>query len=189
MSESQGRGLFQASFIYTEEVLRDFEAMYLQKKEMSPAMRIFLGVLGAAGAIYFGYMTYREGAQIARIGYLLICSVMLVLAFSTGQKRPDDSVAKYRKYYLNRRVSFTIGEDGVEMRLEGQKNYARSKFKEIYGLYDTDRCFYFVIKGKAYYILSKADISGGTAEELQKYMQKKRGKKFLHYDVSEKAGA
>ena len=181
MSEKQNGALFNAAFTYTDAVLSDFEAVYRQKKEVSPAMRIVLGVLGAVGVIYFGYMLYREGLQLARVGYALICSVLLVVALSGGGKRPDESTAKYRKYYQDKQATFKIDENGVEMHLEGQKNYARSKFKEIYGLYDTDTCFYFVIKGKAYYILPKDSV--GNADELKKYMEKKCGKRFLHYDT------
>ena len=184
MSEQQGNGLFRAEFLFNEAILGDFEALYLQKKEISPSTRIVLGVLGAAGALYFGYMTYREGAQITRIGYLLICSVLLVLAFSRSGKHPDDTVAKYRKYYLNRHAAIHVGEEGVSLKLEGQKNYARSKFKEIYGLFDTDMCFYFVIKGKAYYILPRDSVEGGSADDLRKYMEKKCGKRFVHYDTN-----
>ena len=181
MSERQAGGLFHAAFTYTDAVLSDFEALYRQKKEISPAMRIVLGVLGAAGAIYFGSMLYRDGISFAGVGYVLICSVLLVLALSRGGKRPDDSTAKYRKYYQGKQATFNIDENGVEMHLEGQKNYARSKFKEIYGLSDTDMCFYFVIKGKAYYILPRDSV--GDAEALKKYMEKKCGKKFVHYDT------
>ena len=183
MSEQQDKGLFRAGFLFNEAILGDFESLYLQKKEMSPSTRIVLGVLGAAGALYFGYMTYREGAQITRIGYLLICSVLLVLAFSRSGKRPDDTVAKYRKYYLNRHATIRVDEEGVTLKLEGQKNYARSKFREIYGLFETDMCLYCVIKGKAYYILPKESIEDGAAEELKKYLEKKCGKRFQHYDV------
>ena len=181
MSERQAGGLFHAAFTYTDAVLSDFEALYRQKKEISPAMRIALGVLGAAGAGYFGYMLYRDGISFAGVGYVLICSVLLVLALSSGGKRPDDSTAKYRKYYQDKQATFDIDESGVEMHLEGQKNHARSKFREIYGLFDTDMCFYFVIKGRAYYILPKASVA--DAEALKKYMEKKCGKKFLHYDT------
>jgi len=183
MSEKQTGGLFHAAFTYTDAVLSDFEALYHQKKEISPAMRIALGVLGAAGAVYFGYMLYRDGLQLARVGYVVICSILLVVALSGGGKRPDDSTAKYRRYYQDKQVTFTIDDNGVEMHLEGQKNYARSKFREIYGLYDTDLCFYFVIKGKAYYILPRASVEGAGPDELKKYMEKKCGKKFLHYET------
>ena len=183
MSQKQGGGMFHAEFTFTEEILGDFEAMYLQKKEISTPMRVVLGALGVVGALYFGYMIYRDGAQIAWIGYLLICSVLLVLAFANGRKRPDDTTAKYRRYYHGKKATFTIDDEGVQMHLEGQKNYARSKFREIYGLFDTDRCLYFVIKGKAYYILPRESVSGGSDEDLMKYMQKKCGKRFLHYDI------
>ena len=184
MGENKSGGLFHAAFTYTDAVLSDFEAMYLQKKEISPAMRIALGAVGAAGAIYFGYMLYRDGFQLTRVGYALICSVLLVVALSRGGKRPDNSTAKYRKYYQDKQATFSIDGNGVEMHLEGQKNYARSKFKEIYGLFDTDMCFYFVIKGKAYYILPKASVEDPGPDELKKYMEKKCGKRFLHYDTN-----
>ena len=184
MADKQVGGLFNAAFTYTDEVLSDFEALYLQKKEISPAMRIALGAVGAAGAIYFGYMLYRDGFQLTRVGYALICSVLLVVALSRGGKRPDNSTAKYRKYYQDKQATFSIDGNGVEMHLEGQKNYARSKFKEIYGLFDTDMCFYVVIKGKAYYILPKASVEDPGPDELKKYMEKKCGKRFLHYDTN-----
>ena len=184
MGENKSGGLFHAAFTDTDAVLSDFEAMYLQKKEISPAMRIALGAVGAAGAIYFGYMLYRDGFQLTRVGYALICSVLLVVALSRGGKRPDNSTAKYRKYYQDKQATFSIDGNGVEMHLEGQKNYARSKFKEIYGLFDTDMCFYFVIKGKAYYILPKASVEDPGPDELKKYMEKKCGKRFLHYDTN-----
>ena len=182
MSEKQG-GPFRAAFTYTDAVLSDFEAVYRQKKEISPVTRVVLGVLGAAGAVYFGYGLYREGLQLTRVGYMLISSILLVLALSGGGRRPDDSTAKYRKHYQDKKVEFTIDENGVEMRLEGQKNFARSKFREIYGLYDTDRCLYFVIKGKAYYIVERDGVEGARSDELMQYMQKKCAKRFLHYDV------
>ena len=184
MSDKQTDGLFRATFSYTDAVLSDFEAMYGQKKEISPAMRIVLGALGAVGVVYFGYMLFREGFQFARVGYALICSVLLVVALSGGNRRPDESTAKYRKYYQDKQATFVIDNNGVEMHLEGQKNYARSKFREIYGLFDTDLCFYFVIKGKAYYILPKDSVEGGNADALKKYMEKKCGKRFLHYDTN-----
>ena len=183
---AESKGLFHASFVYSDAILNDFEALYLDKKALPLRTRLILGVIGAVGAVYFAYMLYREGAQFTRIGYLVICSLMLVLAFSRGRGMTDDTPAKYRKYYLNRRATFKIDDEGVEMKLEGQKNFARSKFREIYGLYDTDLCFYFVIKGKAYYILPKAGVTGGSAEELAQYMQKKCRKTFLHYETNEK---
>ncbi len=177
------KGFYHADFTYTEDVLSDFEALYLKKKEISPAMRIALGALGLVGAGYFGWSLYAGGFHFTYVGYLLICSIMLVVALHRPGKRPDDSVQKYRKYYLGKGAAVRIDDAGVELKIEGQKNYARSKFKEIYGLYDTDRCYYFVIKGKAYYILPKASVEGGTPEEFKKYMEKKCAKHFLHYEL------
>lgn len=184
----QEKALYSAGFLYTDAILRDFEALYLEKKKISPGARVILALLGFAGVVYFGIMLYREGWQLTYIGYLMICSVLLVLAFSQGRSRPDDTVAKYRRAYLNHRVSFKFDEAGVEMKLEGQKNYARSKYKEIYGLCDTERCLYLVIKGRAYYVLSREAVSGGGAEELMKFLQKKCGKKFMHYELAELKG-
>lgn len=184
MSEKE-KALYAASFLYTDAILKDFEALYLEKKKLSPTARIILGLLGFAGAVYFAIMLYREGWRIAYVGYLMICSVLLVLAFSRGKSRPDDTVAKYRKYYLNHRVSFHFDETGVEMKLDGQKNYARSKYREIYGLNETARCLYLTIKGRAHYILPK-EAFGEECEELKKYLQKKSGKKFIQYDIDPK---
>ena len=187
MSEKE-KALYAASFLYTDAILKDFEALYLEKKKLSPAIRIILGLLGFAGVVFFGIMLYREGLRIAYVGYMLICSVLLVLAFSRGKSRPDDTVDKYRKSYLNRRVSFHFDETGVEMKLDGQKSYARSKYQEVYGLFDTALCFYIFVKGRAYYILPKDAVAGGESEELQKFLQKKCKKHFQHFDLTEGKG-
>ena len=184
MSETRTAGLFTAAFTYTDAVLSDFEAMYRQKKEISPAMRIVLGALGAVGAVYFGWQLYRSGFQITYVGYLLICSILLLLALHRSSRRPDDTTKKYRKYYQDKGATFTVNDGGVELKLEGQQKYARSKYKEIYGLFETDLCFYFAIKGRAYYILPKAGIEGGTPDEFRAYMQKKCLKRFLKYELN-----
>ena len=79
----------------------------------------------------------------------MICSILLVLAFYRGKGHPDDSIERYRKAYLHKRASFRFDSEAVEMKLEGQKSFARSKYKEVYGLFDTDRCFYVKI-GRAH---------------------------------------
>ena len=187
MSEKE-KPQYRASFVFTDEILRDFEALYLEKKKLSPAARVVLGLLGAVGAAYFGWMLYREGVQFTRIGYLLICSVLLVLAFASGKKRPDDTVRKYRTSYMNKKATYSFGTDALEMKLEGQKSYARSKYKEIYALNETERCLYLIIKGRAHYIVSKEAL-GGELEELKKYLQKKSGKKFIQYDIDPKGAS
>ena len=115
------KGFFHADFTYTDEVLRDFEALYLQKKEISPATRVALGVLGLVGAGYFGWSLYKNGLQFTQVGYLIICSVLLVIACHRPGKRPDDSLAKYRKYYLDKGAAIRVDDSGLEFRLEGQK--------------------------------------------------------------------
>ncbi|MCR5438312.1 MAG: YcxB family protein [Selenomonas sp.] len=187
MSEKE-KPQYTAGFVYTDAILRDFEALYLEKKKLSPTARAVLGLLGAAGAAYFGWMLYREGVQFTRIGYLLICSVLLVLAFSSGKKRPDDTIRKYRTAYLNKRASFAFGSDALEMKLEGQKAWARSKYQEVYGLFDTALCFYILVKGRAYYILPKAAVAGDGSGELAGFLQKKCKKHFQHFDLTEKEG-
>ncbi|MCR5577196.1 MAG: YcxB family protein [Oscillospiraceae bacterium] len=182
------KALYSASFVYTDAILRDFEALYLEKKKLSPTARVVLGVLGGAGALFFGWMLYRDGLQFTRVAYLLVCSVLLVLAFYRGRGRPDDSVERYRKAYLNKRASFKFDSEAVEMKLEGQKSYARSKYREVYGLFDTAACFYLTIKGRAYYILPKAAFSEEDREGLKKFLQKKCAKKFQHFDLSETKG-
>ena len=187
MSEKE-KSLYTASFVFTDAILRDFEALYLEKKKLSPAARILLGLVGAAGAVYFAWMLYREGLQFTRIGYLVICSLLLVLSFSHSSKRPDDTLKKYRGAYMNRRASYRFDSEGVEMKLEGQKSYARSKYREIYGLFETEACLYMTTKGRAYYILPKAAVAVGECEELKKFLQKKCMKHFQQFDISVKEG-
>lgn len=191
MAEQTGSfGTFRADFVYTEDILADFETLYQVKQRMSPLARVLCLTFGAVGAIYFGYSLYTDGLGPTRIGYLIVCSLMILVGCSGARRSgSDETLKKYRKYYTDRRVSFLIDENGVEMRLEKQKSYAKSKFQQIYALYETERCYYFVIKGKAYYILSKAAIKGGTAEELKKYMEQKCKKKFQFYDLGAQAQA
>ena len=85
---------------------------------------------------------------------------------------------------MNKGATFVIDDSGVELKIEGQQNYARSKFKEIYGLFETDLCFYFIVKGRAYYIVPKAGIEGGTADEFRSYIQKKCMKHFQKYELN-----
>lgn len=181
MNNKQRIGLFNVKFTYTEEILRDFENLYNQKKHVTPATRIVCLLLGLAGVVYFGLDLYRSGMSVARVGYFVSCSLLILVAVSGGRDRGDKTVEKYRKHYLDRKAEFTIDEDGIALQISGQKKGAKSKFKEIYGLYETEKCFYFVIQGKAYYILSKSAIPGETADSLRRYMQKKCGKTFIHY--------
>ena len=174
--------MFQACFVYTDEILSDFEKLYHLKGSLSPVARIICGVLGVAGAIYFGFQLYRHGFQIATADYLIVCSLMILVAVSSRRRSgTDDTLKKYRKYYENHRATFRMDADGVDMKLEGQKNHAHSKFRQIYSLFETERCFYFVIKGKAYYILPKKALSQEDADALRTYMQQQCKKKFQFY--------
>lgn len=114
--------MFQASFVYTDEILSDFEKLYHLKGSLSPGGTDHLRVLGVAGAIYFGFQLYRHGFQIATAGYLIVCSLMILVAVSSRRRSgADDTLKKYRKYYENHRATFRIDADGVDMKLEGQK--------------------------------------------------------------------
>ena len=70
------------------------------------------------------------------------------------------------------------------MQLENQRTHAKSKFKDVYGLIETDLCLYFMIKGRAYYILPKDSIQGGTLEEVKKFLQRKCAKHFQYIALS-----
>ena len=184
MSEKKkSKGPFTASFIYTDEILTDFMAVYNLKKQVHPGTRVVCALGGLAGILYFGYMLYADGASVARVGYLVTCSLLLLVAVSGGRDRSDGTTDKYKQYYAGRKVDFRIDQEGVWMQLSDQKSQAHSAFSQIYSLCETDKCFYFIIKGKAYYIISKQAVSGGTPEELASYMQSHCQKRFLHYKV------
>lgn len=182
-NQSQGAA-FRADFIYTDAILSDFEALYWAKATISLPARILCGVIGAVGAVYFGLELYTQGLEIVRVGYLILCSLMILVACSSRKRSgADGTLQKYRKYYQDRRVSFRIDENGIEMKLEKQQNYAKSKFRQIYGLFETKLCFYFVIKGKAYYILSKKAFSESDVDALRSYMEQHCKKKFQFYEL------
>lgn len=178
MDRNQPQGApFRAEFVYTDAILSDFETLYRAKGTLSLPARILCGALGAVGAVYFGFELYAHGLSVARVGYLIVCSLMLLVAFSSRKRSgADETLQKYRQHYRNQKVAFRIDENGVEMKLQGQRNFARSKFSQIYSLLETEQCFYFVIKGKAYYILSKAALD--DPEALRKYMEGRCRKKF-----------
>lgn len=175
---------FQTSFVYSPEILSDFQSLYTRKGSLSPVARIFCGVLGAVGGIYFGFQLYHHGFDIATTGYLIVCSLMILVALSSQRRNgTQDTCQKYRKYYEDHRVTFHVDANGVDMHLEGQKHHAHSKFHQIYALYETQLCFYFVIKGKAYYILSKQELSPEDTDALRAYMQQQCKKKFQFYSL------
>lgn len=184
MNRDTAPAAFQIEFPYTDEILSDFESLYWAKSRLSPAARILCSAVGALGAVYFGLSLYREGLNFVQIGYLVVCSLMILVACSSKKRSGSDAtLQKYRKYYRNKTVSFLIDDTGVEMKLEGQRNHARSKYQQIYGLFESKQCFYFVIKGKAYYIVSKAALSADEADRLRSHMERRCKKKFQFYEL------
>lgn len=177
-------GPFQAEFTYKADDLQDFEKLYRSKKQLSLPIRIFFGLAGALGALFFGYNLYTKGFNLAWTGYLVACSLMLVLAFHKENKnQPDKTCQRYRKYYTGKKVNFLINEDGIEMHLEKQQNYSKSPYKKIHGLFKTDRCWYIAIQTQAYYVIEKKALTGGSAKEFEQYLEKKCQKRFIAYEV------
>ena len=96
----------------------------------------------------------------------------------------ESSAERYRKHYLNKKVHVLVDDNGVELKLNGQKSFARSKFKDVYSLIETGKTLFLEIKGRAFYILPK-DGMDCSAEELKAFIQKKCGKRFVQYDVGQ----
>ena len=88
------KGPFTASFIYTDEILEDFMAVYLIKKQVRPGTRVVCAAGGLAGILYFGYALYTQGMSVARIGYLMTCSLLLLVAVAGGRDRNDGTTEK-----------------------------------------------------------------------------------------------
>ena len=173
---------YKAIFLYTEEVLQDFEAMYLQKTAVSPLTRVLLGGLGLAGLVVFAVLMAVKGFSAGFLVPLIFFGLVLILALMMGRKKADTSVERYRKHYLNKKAHFLVDDSGVELKINGQKSYARSKFKDIYSLLETDKTLYFEIKGRAFYILPKAHVDGNV-EDLKAFLQKKCAKRFIKIDL------
>lgn len=90
---------------------------------------------------------------------------------------------RYRKHYLNKKAHVLLDDSGVELKINGQKSYARSKYRDVYSLLETEKTFFLEIKGRAFYILPKDGMDGGT-DALRDFLQKKCRKHFMNYDVS-----
>lgn len=170
-------------FVYTDEVLKDFEAMYRMKTAVSPVTRLGLGLIGAAGVIAFVVLMVLKGFSMGFLVPAVIFALLLLLALFMGRKKADSSVERYRKHYLNKKAHVLLDDSGVELKINGQKSYARSKYKDVYNLLETDKTFFLEIKGRAFYILPK-DGMDGSADALRDFLQKKCRKHFMNYDVS-----
>ena len=180
---SANKELYKGIFTYTDEVLGDFEAMYRMKTAVSPVTRLVLTLVGAVGLIVFVVLMLLKGFSVGFLVPAVFFALLLVLALAIGRRKADASVERYRKHYLNKKVHVQLDDSGVELKINGQKSYARSKFKDVYSLIETDKTFYLEVKGRAFYILPKDGMDGST-EELKSFLQKKCGKRFMYYDVS-----
>ena len=178
---------YKGYFTYTDEVLNDFEAMYRMKTAVSPAVRLGMTVIGVAGIAVFGVLILLKGYSVGFLVPLVLFALVLLLALAAGRKKADSSVERYRKAYLNKKAQVTLDTNVVELKLEGQKSYARSNFKDVYSLLETEKTFFLEIKGRAFYIIPKAGMNA-AAEDVKEYVQKRCGKHFVYYDVG-KAGA
>ena len=174
---------YKGSFVYTDEVLTDFEAMYRMKTAVSPVTRLIVGLIGAAGTAVFAVLMAMKGFSVAFLIPLVFSVLVLLLALFMGRKKADASVERYRKHYLNKKAHVQVDENGVELKINGQKSYARSRFKDVYSLLETDKTLFLEVKGRAFYILPKEGMDG-SIEDLKAFVQKKCGKRFVHYDVS-----
>ena len=173
---------FKGIFVYTEEILNDFEAMYRMKTSVSPVTRLVLGAIGIVGAAVFAVLMILKGFSVGFLIPLIFFALVLLLALTMGRKKTDASVERYRKHYLNKKAHIALDDSGVELKINGQKSYARSKYKDIYSLLETEKTLFLEIKGRAFYILPKDGMEGST-EDLKAFVQKKCGKRFVQYDV------
>lgn len=180
---SANKEQFKGIFTYTDEVLSDFEAMYRMKTAVSPVTRLVLGLIGAAGTGLFAVLIAMKGFSVGFLVPLVLSALVLLLALVMGRGKADGSVQRYRKHYLNKKAHVLLDDNGVELKLNGQKSYARSKYKDVYSLLETEKTFFLEIKGRAFYILPKDGMDGST-EELRDFVQKKCRKHFVNYDVS-----
>ena len=168
--------------MYTDEVLRDFEAMYRMKTAVSPAARLLTSLLGAAGTALFAVLMILKGYSVGFLIPLVFFALILLLGLLMGRKKADSSVERYRKHDLNKKVHVLLDDDGVELKINGQKSYARSKYKDVYSLVETENSFFLEVKGRAFYILPKAGMEG-SSEDLKAFVQKKSGKRFVQYNL------
>ena len=175
---------YKGIFVYTDEILRDFEAMYRMKTSVSPVTRLVMGLIGAAGTVVFLVLMVLKGFSVSFLFLAAAFALLLLLALLGGRRKVESSAERYRKHYLNKKVHVLVDDNGVELKLNGQKSFARSKFKDVYSLIETGKTLFLEIKGRAFYILPK-DGMDCSAEELKAFIQKKCGKRFVQYDVGQ----
>ena len=174
---------YKGNFTYTDEVLKDFEAMYRMKTAVSPATRLVMTLVGAVGAAVFAILIAVKGYSVVFLVPLIMFALILLLGLAVGRRRADSSVERYRKAYLNKKAEVTLDTNVIELKISGQKSYARSNYKDVYSLLETEKTFFLEIKGRAFYILPKSGMNG-SAGDIRAFVQKKCGKHFVTYDVS-----
>ena len=179
----KGNEQFRGIFVFTEEVLDDFAKMYRMKTAVSPITRLVLCLIGAVGIAVFVVLMVMNGFSVGLLILAAFFALILLLGLLMGWRKADSSIARYRKYYLNKKAHVLLDDSGVELKINGQKSYARSKFKEVYSLLETDESFFLEVKGRAFYILPK-DGMDGSADAIRDFVQKKCRKHFVFYDVS-----
>ena len=138
----------------------------------------------AAGILVFLVLMLLKGFSVGFLVPMVLFALILLLAFAVGRKKADSSVERYRKHYLNKKVHVQVDDNGVELKINGQKSFARSKFKDVYSLLETEKNLFLEIKGRAFYILPK-DGMDCSVEELKAFIQKKCGKRFVQYNVGQ----
>ena len=175
---------FKGIFVYTDEILRDFEAMYRMKTSVSPVTKLVMGLTGAAGTLVFLVLMLLQGFSVSFLFLMAAFALLLLLALFGGRRKVASSAERYRKHYLGKKVHVLLDDNGVELKLNGQKSFARSKFKDVYSLIETEKTLFLEIKGRAFYILPKDGMDCVT-EELKAFIQKKCGKRFVQYDVGQ----
>ncbi len=111
---SANREQYKGIFTYTDEVLRDFEAMYLEKTAVSPRTRLVLALVGLIGLGAFVVLMILQGFSVGFLVPAILFGLILLLAAVMGRKKADSSVARYRKHYLDKKAHITLDERGVE---------------------------------------------------------------------------
>lgn len=120
------------------------------KTAVSPAARLLTSLLGAAGTALFAVLMILKGYSVGFLIPLVFFALILLLGLLMGRKKADSSVERYRKHDLNKKIHVLLDDDGVELKINGQKSYARSKYKDVYSLVETEDSFFLEVKGLAW---------------------------------------
>ena len=75
---------YKGIFVYTDEILRDFEAMYRMKTSVSPVTRLVMGLIGAAGTVVFLVLMVLKGFSVSFLLLAAGFALLLLLALLGG---------------------------------------------------------------------------------------------------------